>query len=435
MTDVPVSDAPASEAPLRAAEVASAQTRTVQVLVGSQALGGLGTTIGIAVASVLAERITGNASLAGLVQTVQVLGSAGAAYLLARVMGRHGRRPGVALGYLLGAVGAGLCVVGGAVGSFALLLTGALLLGANTAASLASRYAAADLAPARSKGRALSLVLWATTVGAVAGPNLVGPAGDLASAVGLPVLTGPFLVSLVATLAASLVVAALLRPDPLLLAREVSGEDLHGPPARLSRTERRELLRAHPGIGAAVLAMASAHAVMVAVMVMTPLHMDHGGADLEVIGLVISIHVLGMFFLSPLVGALVDRVGPRAVLGLGAGVLWASLTLSGTAPEGASLRIGTGLFLLGLGWSLCTVAAAALLTLTAPLAHRTGVQGTADLLMNLAAAAAGVGGGLVVGLLGYGALNAFAAVLVLGVAGAAVGAGPRSAAGERADAL
>ena len=160
--------------------VAAVQRRTVRVLVGSQALGGLGTTIGIAVASVLAERITGNASLAGLVQTVQVLGSAGAAYLLARVMGRRGRRPGLALGYLLGAVGAGLCVVGGAVGSFALLLTGALLLGSNTAASLASRYAAADLAPPQHKGRALSLVLWATTVGAVAGPNLVGPAGDLA---------------------------------------------------------------------------------------------------------------------------------------------------------------------------------------------------------------------------------------------------------------
>lgn len=408
--------------------VAAVQRRTVRVLVGSQALGGLGTTIGIAVASVLAERITGNASLAGLVQTVQVLGSAGAAYLLARVMGLRGRRPGLALGYLLGAVGAGLCVAGGAVGSFALLLTGALLLGSNTAASLASRYAAADLAPPQQKGRALSLVLWATTVGAVAGPNLVGPAGDLAAALGLPVLTGPFLVSLVATLAASLVVVALLRPDPLLLAREVSGEDARGPRARLSRADRAALMRAHPGIPAAVLALASAHAVMVAVMVMTPLHMDHGGAALEVIGLVISIHVLGMFFFSPLVGLLVDRVGSRAVLALGALVLWLSLALSGTSPEGASTRIGAGLFLLGLGWSLCSVAGAALLTLSAPLAHRTGVQGTADLLMNLAAAAAGVGGGLVVGAFGYGALNGFAAILVLGVAAAAIWAGPRSAA-------
>lgn len=380
--------------------MATVQRRTVRVLVGSQALGGLGTTIGIAVASVLAERITGNASLAGLVQTVQVLGS----------------------------VGAGLCVVGGTVGSFALLLTGALLLGSNTAASLASRYAAADLAPPQQKGRALSLVLWATTVGAVVGPNLVGPAGSLATRLGLPVLTGPFLVSLVATLAASLVVVALLRPDPLLLAREVSGEDVRGPRARPSRADRAMLLRAHPGISAAVLALASAHAVMVAVMVMTPLHMDHGDAALEVIGLVISIHVLGMFFFSPLVGLLVDRLGSRAVLVSGALVLWLSLALSGTSPEGASTRIGVGLFLLGLGWSLCSVAGAALLTLSAPLAHRTGVQGTADLLMNLAAAAAGVGGGLVVGAFGYGALNGFAAILVLGVAAAAIWAGPRSAA-------
>lgn len=414
---------------LQAPGVPATQSRTVRVLLASQTLGGLGTTIGIAVASVLAERITGNASLAGLVQTTQVLGSAAAAYLLARVMGRRGRRPGIALGYLLGAVGAGLCVVGGALGSFAVLLLGALLLGSNTAASLASRYAAADLAPPHRKARALSLVLWATTVGAVAGPNLVGPAGDLAARLGLPVLTGPFLVSLLVTAAASLVVLALLRPDPLVLARELAGAPA-GPPPRLSRRERVTLLRTHPGIAAAVLAMASAHAVMVAVMVMTPLHMDHGGADLEVIGLVISIHVLGMFFLSPLVGLVVDRVGPRGVLVVGAAVLWLALALSGSSPEGASAGIGAGLFLLGLGWSLCTVAAAALLTLSAPLEHRTGVQGTADLLMNLAAAAAGVGGGVVVGVLGYGALNGFAALLVLGVAVAAFAAGPRSAAGQ-----
>ena len=435
MTSDPVTSHPVTSDPVTAPEVAVVQRRTVGVLIGSQALGGLGTTIGVAVASVLAERITGNASLAGLVQTVQVLGSAGAAYVLAQVMGRRGRRPGLALGYLLGAIGAGLCVVGGAVGSFALLLTGALLLGSNTAASLASRYAAADLAAPQHKGRALSLVLWATTVGAVAGPNLVGPAGSLAERLGLPVLTGPFLVSLVATLAASLVVVALLRPDPLLLARKVSGEDPGARRSRLSRAERASLLRAHPGIPAAVLALASAHAVMVAVMVMTPLHMDHGGAALEVIGLVISIHVLGMFFFSPVVGLLVDRLGPRAVLGLGAAVLWVSLALSGTSPEGASPRIGAGLFLLGLGWSLCSVAGAAMLTLAAPLAHRTGVQGTADLLMNLAAAAAGVGGGLVVGAFGYGALNSFAAILVLGVAAAAIWAGPRSAAATTAEAL
>jgi MFS family permease len=421
MTGEPV-PGPAS---LSGDELGGVQRRTLKVLVGAQALGGLGITIGIAVAAVLAERITGSESLAGLVQTAQVLGAAAAAYLLGRLMNTRGRRPGLVLGYLLGAVGAGVCVLGGAVGSFALLLVGALLLGSNTAASLASRYAAADLARPDRRAAALSLVLWATTVGAVLGPNLVGPAGRLADRLGLPVLTGPFLVSLVVTLTACLVVSVLLRPDPLLLARHAAGETRVGGAPRLSRHETAALFRANPGIPAAVLAMSAAHAVMVAVMVMTPLHMDHGGAALEVIGFVISIHVLGMFFFSPLVGVLVDRVGARVVLGVGAVVLWSSLALSGSSPEGASTTIGIGLFLLGLGWSFCTVSAATLITASAPLAHRARIQGSADLVMNLAAAAAGVGGGLVVGAFGYAALNAFAAALVLGVVLAVFVARPR----------
>jgi MFS family permease len=213
----------------------------------------------------------------------------------------------------------------------------------------------------------------------------------------------------------------------LLLARQAAGETRIGGAPRLTWHETLALCRARPGIPSAVLAMSAAHAVMVAVMVMTPLHMDHGGAALEVIGFVISIHVLGMFFFSPLVGLLVDRVGARVVLVVGAGVLWTSLALSGSSPEGASTSIGTGLFLLGLGWSCCTVSAAALLPATAPLDQRARLQGAADLSMNLAAAAAGVGGGLVVGAFGYAALNGFAAVLVLGVVLAVFVARPRVA--------
>ncbi|MGZ4479292.1 MAG: MFS transporter, partial [Nocardioidaceae bacterium] len=166
-------------------------------------------------------------------------------------------------------------------------------------------------------------------------------------------------------------------------------------------------------------ALALAHAVMVSVMVMTPLHMHDGGARLEVIGLVISLHVLGMYFFAPLVGWAADRFGRVPVLVAGAGVLFVSLFLAGGSPMGASVRIGVGLFLLGVGWSLCTVAASTLISESAPLDARTDVQGAADLVMGLVAAAAGAVAGLVVGTLGYAALNVFAAVLVTGVATAA----------------
>ncbi len=395
------------------------QRRTVRTLVAAQAFGGLGITIGIAVAAILAEQISGSEKLAGLAQTTQVLGAAVASFLLAHLMGKRGRRPGLTLGYLLGAAGGGLCVLAGVVASFPLLLAGTTLLGATTAANSQSRYAATDLARPDRRASALSLVVWATTVGAVAGPNLTGVAGRAAHQLGLPRLTGPFLFGAVGMVAAAVVIAVLMRPDPLLVAREAALS--RGATARSGTSWSRalEVIRDRPGVGAGIAALALAHAVMVAVMVMTPLQMHHGGANLQVIGLVVSVHVLGMFALAPAVGWAADRFGRPVVLGAGAAVLLAALLLAGTAPAGASYQIGAGLFLLGLGWSLCTVAASTLLSESAPLDARTDVQGVADLTMGLVAAAAGALGGVVVGSLGYAALNVFAAVLVTGIATAA----------------
>jgi MFS family permease len=400
--------------------VAQVQRRTLGALVVAQSLGGLGLTIGIAVAAILAEDISGSEELAGLAQTMQVLGAAVASFLLAHLMGRRGRRPGLVLGYLLGATGAALCVVAGVVDSFTVLLIGATLLGSTTAANGQSRYAATDLARPERRARSLSLVVWATTIGAVAGPNLSGVAGRLARDLGLPPLTGPFVIGTVAILAAGLVLGVLLRPDPLLVAREAALAR-GGPAVRTGTSWSRvwQVTREHPGVAAGVASLALAHAVMVAVMVMTPLHMHHGGATLQLVGIVISVHVLGMFFLSPVVGWAADRFGRPPVLMAGAVVLLVSLVLSGGSPEGASFQIGLALFLLGLGWSLCTVTASTLLSESAPLDARTDVQGAADLVMGLVAAAAGALAGVVMGAFGFVALNIFAAVLVTGVATAA----------------
>jgi MFS family permease len=399
--------------------VRQVQRRTVRTLVVSQALGGLGMSIGIAVAALLAEDISGSEKLAGLAQTMQVLGAALASFLLARLMSRRGRRVGLSTGYVLGACGAALCVVAGVVRSFPLMLVGATLLGSTTAANNQARYAATDLAPPEKRARALSVVVWATTIGAVLGPNLTGYAGRGGELLGLPTLTGPFLFGLVAMLVSAGVLAVLLRPDPLLVAREAALSRGDGAPTPTSWSRVREVMVTRPGVTAGVAALALAHAVMISVMVMTPLHMHHGGAALEVIGIVISAHVLGMFAFAPLVGWAADRFGRPLVLSAGAMVLFIALFLSGTAPAGASYRIGVGLFLLGLGWSLCTVSASTLLSESAPVDARTDVQGAADLVMGLTAAAAGALAGVIVGTAGYGWLNVFAATLVAGVATAA----------------
>ena len=400
-------------------DVGRIHRRTVVTLVVAQAVGAIGITIGVATASLLARDVSGSEGQAGLAQTTQVLGAAVAAYGLARVMVHRGRRFGQVAGLLVGASGAALAVVAGVVGSMALLLVGTALLGFTSAANAAARYAATDLAPAASRARSLSLVVWATTVGAVVGPNLSGPSGAVARRLGIPELTGPFALAAVGMVLAAAIIAVFMRPDPLLVARQLAGADEAGPTGT-SWGRATAAIRADRALAAAVLGLASAHAVMVSVMIMTPLHMEHGGAELRVIGFVISGHVLGMFAFSPVMGWLVDRWGRPTMLLTGAGVQLLSLLLSGVSPEGSSWQISVGLFLLGLGWSAATVAASATVADRAPLDARTDVQGVADMTMWLAAAAGGALSGLIVAGWGYAALNGFAGLLAGGVVLAAV---------------
>ena len=398
-------------------DVEQVQRHTVRTLVVSQAVGAVGVTIGVATASLLARDISGSETLAGLAQTFQVLGTAAAAYVLARVMRRRGRRIGIVLGYLAGATGTLLAVLAGVVDSMAVLLVGAVLLGATTAVNSSSRYAATDLATEAHRARALSVVVWATTIGAVAGPNLVGVGGTVARPLGIPELTGGFAIGSVVLVLAALWVWVRLRPDPLLLAQEAAGVVPDDAPHVRGRSWAAftTVVRDVPAVGAAVVAMACAHAAMVTVMIMTPLHMEHGGAHLEVIGFVISIHVLGMFAFSPVVGWAADRFGRSPVLVAGGVVLLVSLALCGLSPEGSSWQIFTGLFLLGLGWSCATVAASTVIADRTPIEARTDVQGTSDMAMALTAAGGGAFAGVIVGGLGYPALALFAALLALAV--------------------
>lgn len=401
------------------ADVRTVQRRTIATLATSQALGGVGVATGIAVSAILAEEIVGSATLAGLTSTTQVLGSALAAYGIAGLAHRGGRRTGLAVGYAVGACGAALCVVAAATASFLLLLLGTALLGSATAANSQARFAAADLAEPTSRGRALSIVVWATTLGAVVGPNLVGPAGDVAIRLGLPAASGAYLLGVLGTGAAAAYLVLFLRPDPLLLSRELERVQRvsHAVSGPAPPTERvRAVVGRHPRVLAGILVVACAHATMVAVMGMTPLHMDHGGASLQVVGFVISVHILGMFALSPLVGWLTDRCGQRLVLGLGATLLLLAVALAGTTPEGSSPRLTAGLFLLGLGWSCVLVAGSTLVGEGLDSSVRPRVQGVADLVMGLSAASAGALSGVVVGVWGFGTLNAAAAVFAVTIA-------------------
>lgn len=393
-------------------DVPKLQRRTMVTLVIGQALGGAGVSTGISVASLLAERILGSSDLAGVPQTAQVLGAAVVAFLLARIMTTRGRRPGLALGFALGALGAALCVLAGILSSFVLLLLGATLFGSATAANNQSRYAATDLAAPNKRATALSLVVWASTVGAVLGPNLVGPADRLTMSMGAPEFVGPFVLGFIGATLAAIVFFVRLRPDPLLVARQVA-TTATGVASRPNASIRHvyRVVASRPRAAVAVLAIAFAHTTMVSVMIMTPLHLHHGGAGLEVIGFVISVHILGMFAFAPLMGIAADRIGRLPLIGAGSVILLASVVLAGLAPAGSSLGLTIGLFLLGLGWSCCMVASSALLTDSVPLDDRPTVQGASDLAMGCAAAIGAAGAGLIVGTWGYATLNVAAGVL------------------------
>jgi MFS family permease len=391
------------------------QRRTLRVLTGSQVMGGVGVAVGVTVGALIAEELSGSATLAGLAATASVLGGALAAVPLARLMSARGRRAGLAAGYLTGAAGAGLAVTAVRWDAYWLLLVGLCLFGSSTTANLQARYAATDLADGEHRARALSTVVWATTVGAVAGPNLAEPAGWTGQALGLPDLAGPFLWSGIAFLVAGLIVFARLRPDPLLTARARRGVEeptvRHG-----SLRHSLAVVRASPPALLGLATIAISHTVMVGVMTMTPVHLDHGGARLSVVGFVISMHVAGMYAFSPVVGWASDRYGRVPVILAGQVVLLTALVLAGNAAQEDAAQLATGLFLLGFGWSAGLIAGSTLLTEAVPEPARPGVQGGADLVMGLGGASGGAVAGVVVGWAGFGVLNAAASALVLTLA-------------------
>ena len=410
---------PAAPGAVDLPDAAAVQRRTVRVLGGGVALAGLGVTVGITAGGLLARDVAGTDSAAGLGQTAGVLGAAVLAVPLARISSSAGRRAGLAAGYAVSVLGAAVTVAAAAASSLLLLVAGLFLFGAATACGLQARYAAADLAVPEQRGRALSMVVWATTVGSVLGPNLAAPGADLGSALGLPPLAGAFVVSAAVFAVVALLLLALLRPDPLVLARRLGGGAGAPPP----RTGTRPALRAVWATPAGRLGLTSvvvAHSVMVGVMVMTPVHMGHAGggedAVLHVVGLVISVHVAGMYLFSPLVGVLADRVGAPAVAGLGGLLLLAATAVAGTAGPADSVQLSTGLLLLGLGWSCGLVAGSALVTASVGPDLRPTAQGGTDLLMGLGAALAGVVGGPLLAWGGFGLVSAVSAVLVLPLA-------------------
>lgn len=405
--------------PLSATSVERIQRRSIAVLSGGQVLGSLAVAGAVAAGALIAAGVSGSEGAAGLAQTFGVLGAAIMALPLARLALSRGRRVSLAFGYGLGALGA-LTVIAGAVWwSLLLVYLGTLLVGVATAAGLQARYAATDLATEATRGRSLSIVVWAGTIGAVAGPNLLEISGHLGVALGLPQLAGPYVVAFLALAGATLVLGLFMRPDPYLVAR--AQRAAHDPvaAAEIARPRLRdgiEHIRGNPTAILGICAIAIGHIVMVSVMVMTPIHMAHVDVTLQLIGLVISVHVAGMYALSPLVGWAVDRIGRIPVIWAGIAILAVSCVLAAISAGDDIVTLGLGLFLLGLGWSCTLIAGSTLLVDGIAPQERPSVQGLSDLVMNGAGALGGALAGLIVWVSSYAVLSLSALVPVVALA-------------------
>ena len=394
----------------------SIRRRIIGTLFTAQSLFSAAQIVTFTLLPIIAVELSGSASAAGIPATLGLLGRAAAAYPMGWLMDRYGRRAGLSLGYLLAAAGAFLSAlaIGGA--SFLGFCLGAILAGTGRATGEQARFAAAEVVVPARRAKVIGLVVFAGTVGAIAGPLLVAPSIQWAAARGLAPDTGPYLVGAVLTGLAMLVVFALLRPDPMLISQELERSQAAGQWVDSAVRTARQIFSEN-AVRLAVLAMVIGQLVMTLIMVITPLHMKYSEYDPQQISWVIMAHTLGMFGLSSVTGRLIDRFGQVSMIGIGALVLIVSALL--TPPASSVAALAVALFLLGLGWNFCFIAGSSLLTDALSPHERGRIQGVNETLVALASGAGSLSTGVVFSTGGMLAISLIGVVLSAGLIGAA----------------
>ncbi|MGV9870908.1 MFS transporter [Rhodococcus koreensis] len=398
-------------------------------LITAQLFSGAGIASGYAVGGLLAEQITGRTAMAGFAQMSVILGAGLVAYPLAALAARSGRRRALTLGFGIGTLGALVVLVAVAVQVLPLFILGMMMCGSSTAAGLQARYAAVDVADPAEAGRAMSLVVWATTIGSVLGPNLTGPGARLGEALGMNTLAGPYLISM-AAFALAAVAASTLAGGINLSAGRRGGTDNSGSateigapttadaadvPAPLGLKAALRYVTAHPVPLFAIVTIITGQMMMTNVMVMTPVHMHHQAFDLGAIGIVVSAHIAGMYALAPLFGWMSDHWGPGTVIASGVIVFTATIALGvidAMASASSMTLLTLALLLLGVGWSMFLLGGSALLTASVPQHARATLQGASDSAMNLGGALMAATAGTVLEVGGFVWINLMATAVL-----------------------
>jgi MFS family permease len=381
------------------------------ILFANQSLASAGFIASATINSIIGAKLGGSAAYAGVPSAVYLVGAALAASAWGYIMDRVGRRNGMVAGLIIGVTGNALVLVAIGISSFFLFLVGMVLMGITNAAVVLGRFAAAEVNPPEKRGAAISNVVLGGTFGAIVGPLLIGPVGNLARTMGMDELAGAYIATLVLFALSSVVVFIGLRPDPRDLGKQVAAA--HPDPAGTVTGEARpilEILR-QPAALVAVSAMALGQVVMVAIMVITSLHMRDHQHNLSDISAVIASHTFGMFAFSIISGRLADRWGRGPVILTGAATLLLSCITAPLSPNVFPLAVA--LFLLGLGWNFCFVGGSALLADQLSPLERSRTQGANDLLVGLASATGSLGSGIIFAASNYTVIAIVSGVLAL----------------------
>lgn len=371
--------------------------RIASILFIAQSFFSASTIAAFTLSPIIVSQLSGTEATAGWPNTIGLIGRAAFAYPFGRMLDHYGRRLSLSFGYSLAVIGATISALSIFNNSFIGFMLGAMLLGMARASGDQSRYVAAEVYPIARRARVIGLIVFAGTIGAVLGPQLVPISGAWMEARGISEYVGPFVVAGLLTLASTTIIFLFLRPDPKDVGEQVAVEEAALHPESIDNivADRRPLreIFAMPMVQLAVLSMTIGYFVMAFLMVITPLHMSHHAHNTTNISNVIMLHTLGMFGLAPLTGWLIDRVGRIAIILSGSVILIAACIL---AP--LSLRVpvlGLALFLLGLGWNFCYVAGSSLL-LNALAAHERGrAQGASEAIVAIGAGAASLSVGIV----------------------------------------
>nr|WP_106782482.1 MFS transporter [Lysinibacillus timonensis] len=397
-------------------EVQRIYKRTLFIVILSQTFGGAGLAAGITVGALLAQDMMGTNSVAGLPVFLFTLGSALSSFLVGHYSQKFGRRYGLSAGFITGGIGALGVILAANTQNIFLLFLALFIYGAGTSTNLQARYAGSDLANAKQRATAVSIALVATTFGAVAGPNLVTPMGTLATSLGMHPLSGPFMLAAAAFILAGLIFFIFLKPDPLLVAKEISRNkrDLSAsdhPNQMLPSVNKIGIIT-----GASILILTQF--VMTSIMTMTPVHIasGHDHSNLSAVGMVIGFHVAAMFLTSPITGYLTDKYG-RIMMVTASGITLAlSGILAAITPGDSIFMVTIALVLLGLGWNFGLISATTIIIDSTTIETRAKIQGSVDVAVAITGSIAGLLSGVIVAytsftILGY--LGTFMALLLI----------------------